>query len=201
MACGGRLGVLLSDQLTSRRSRRAADGARLSGRSVRLYTLVVVLQENKLTIFYGIFEKYLLLAVLLMVGLIVSLCSVTLSIVERRIHRESLKALGAIALLAMLFTTLPPYGWSEARQAQIVLQGFGLLESIEQYRRHYGVYPLSLEDAGIPVPNTLFGPFHYEPNNQSSATSYILRVGDYAKNGFESWWDSQQPKKGWQVDT
>lgn len=59
-------------------------------------------------------------------------------------------------------------------------------------------YPASFEEAGVQSPNTLFGQFKLRLTDGDHRCR--ITVGDYSKDGFEVFWDSDAAEKGWQVD-
>jgi hypothetical protein len=69
--------------------------------------------------------------------------------------------------------------------------------ALEQYRQGRGVYPPTLEAAGIGTPMTRFGPLYYYSSGSKSEPWYLLSFGDIEMHRFSADWDSRT--KRWTV--
>lgn len=70
--------------------------------------------------------------------------------------------------------------------------------ALEQYRLAHGVYPPTLEDAGIETPVTRYGPLHYYGSSEKSDPWYLISFGDIERDRFSADWDSR--KRAWRLD-
>jgi len=75
-------------------------------------------------------------------------------------------------------------------------QGKILVDEIEQYHAQNNRYPYSLDKADIILPNTRYGRWVYEAENDGG--EFYLHVGDYNLDFFELWWYSTDDK--WHLD-
>jgi hypothetical protein len=75
-------------------------------------------------------------------------------------------------------------------------QGTPLVAAIEKYRDSHGVYPPTLEAAGLTPPQTRFRPWRYDLRPDGS---FQIAIGDYGRDGFVLFWTSQN--KSWYRDT
>jgi hypothetical protein len=69
--------------------------------------------------------------------------------------------------------------------------------ALEQYRSGRGVYPPTLEAAGIRTPMTRYGPLYYYSTGSRSDAWYLLSFGDIERHRFSADWDSRT--KRWTV--
>ena len=70
----------------------------------------------------------------------------------------------------------------------------GFAPALEQYRQEHGTYPDSLQDAGIPIPSTRYGPLHYYGSSSKQNVWYLISFGDPGKDDFQADWDSRKQK-------
>lgn len=130
-----------------------------------------------------------------------SAVTVWLWIADRRKPRLALVMAG----IALLFTVgclsvIPPgYDAREARRIERLHAEFAPV--LEQYRRRNATYPPTLEAAGIPTPQTRYGPLEYYVRTDSTGMpEYTVRFGDYYYNGFTASWTSTDRPGDWYLD-
>jgi len=70
-------------------------------------------------------------------------------------------------------------------------EGDRVVAAIERYKKEDGVYPTSLEAAGINAPKSRWGDWQYF---RRSDGTYVLFMGDYAEHHFTLYWT---PRSGW----
>jgi hypothetical protein len=66
--------------------------------------------------------------------------------------------------------------------------------ALEQYRTERGVYPPTLEAAGVATPMTRYGPLYYYSTGSGSDAWYLLSFGDIQRHRFSADWDSRTKK-------
>ena len=74
--------------------------------------------------------------------------------------------------------------------------GEPITEQLREYHKKHGVYPPSLDDAGIEALSTFFGPWEYQLRDDGASCE--LSNGDYGRYLFIVSWT---PGHGWNVDT
>ncbi len=75
-------------------------------------------------------------------------------------------------------------------------QAAAVIESIEAYRSAHGRCPDSLDELGLALPETRFGPWRYEVVGEGE--HFHLKVGDYDRNGFRI--DYRSTMNDWVID-
>jgi hypothetical protein len=89
-----------------------------------------------------------------------------------------------------------PYQSSSAADPAALQQlGQPLVDALDAYRRSHGVYPPSLEAAGVAPVNTPAGAFEYQVAQGGKRAS--IYIGDYAQRRFRARWSSEI---GWFLD-
>jgi len=78
--------------------------------------------------------------------------------------------------------------------------GQPIIQRITDYNRAHGRYPASLQEAGIAPVKTKLGTFEYERRGETNAEYFVLLVGDYNRNGFVLFWNSEMTSHGWLVE-
>jgi hypothetical protein len=75
-------------------------------------------------------------------------------------------------------------------------QGQGLVDAIEKASAEEGAYPKALEEVGLGLPASRYGWTYDVP---AASTRFVLRVGDYARDGFVLSYRSDRGR--WSEDT
>lgn len=106
----------------------------------------------------------------------------------------------ASALTVITSMAMMPPGYSQSERERIEQLHARFAPALERYRQAHGDYPPTLEAAGIPTPQTRYGPLEYHVRRQKDGTpAYSVGYGDYITNGFSAWWSSDT--KSWFVDS
>jgi hypothetical protein len=92
-------------------------------------------------------------------------------------------------------TDNPYQSSSPADRATLQKLGQRLVDALETYHRLHGVYPPSLEAAGVGPVNTPAGTFEYRVAQEGKRAS--IYIGDYAERRFRARWSSEI---GWFLD-
>lgn len=123
-------------------------------------------------------------------------------IAHRRLPRVPLRMAGVSLVFALVFTAVSPPGYSEGEARRIDRAHAEFAPVLEAYRRQHGAYPPTLEAAGIPTPQTRYGPLRYSADVDSAGVPrYHLGFGDYGRNGFSAGWSSGRKPGDWYLDT
>ena len=81
-----------------------------------------------------------------------------------------------------------------AEQARIDKLHKWIGPALERYRSERGVYPPTIEAAGIRTPMTRYGPLYYYSSGSKREPWYLLSFGDIERLGFSADWDSRTQK-------
>ncbi len=123
-------------------------------------------------------------------------------IVRRRMPRASLGFAGACLAVGMMAVVAMPPGYSEDETKRIERLHADFAPVLEAYRGEHGVYPPTLEAAGISTPQTQYGPLRYHPlRDENGRPAYDLSFGDYDLNGFTASWSNRSGHGRWYLDT
>lgn len=100
----------------------------------------------------------------------------------------------SLALAVALEVSMPPE-YSRDEQHRIERLHAQFAPVLERYRQAHGEYPPTLQAAGIATPATRYGPLQYTPRRATDGTpAYSIAFGDYFRNGFSAWWESESGK-------
>lgn len=130
------------------------------------------------------------------------LVAATSWLVTGRLPKWPLGLAGASLAMAMLVCTALPPGYDDREAGRIQALHAEFAPVLERYRQEYGTYPPTLQAAGIATPQTPWGPLRYKVfTDREGKPYYEVSMGDYAKNGFVSFWTSESPGRGWSIDS
>jgi hypothetical protein len=106
----------------------------------------------------------------------------------------------AVSVAAVIGSMMAmPAGYSAAERERVERLHAVFAPALERYRQTHGDYPPTLEAAGIPTPETEYGPLRYtRERSKNGPPAYSIAFGDYIHNGFVTWWDSDSRK--WNLD-
>ena len=103
-----------------------------------------------------------------------------------------------IAKISLLLIVLFGCGTSSRPDfLQLEAQGETILEQIEQHKATHDVYPSSLSDVNIVLPNAPFGGWRY--HSFDDLEQFELAIGDYKEHMFVLFWNSRSGN--WHLDT
>lgn len=103
------------------------------------------------------------------------------------------------ALLALLVTACAPEPKAYDLEA-VKAAGNPMVTALMRYRSAHGQYPASLREAGIPNATTELGDFEYARKGSGKRAYFVLAAGDYARNGFVIFWNSEMEPPGWVIE-
>jgi hypothetical protein len=136
-----------------------------------------------------------------LVSLVSGVAALAVLVLRRRLSRGALGTAAASGVLMIGCMIASPPGYSPAERDRIVRLHQQFAPALERYRQAHGQYPPTLEAAGIPTPQTEYGPLRYR-NQRGPARQgtpyYEIGFGDYIQNGFVAWWDSDSRR--WYLD-
>jgi type II secretory pathway pseudopilin PulG len=78
--------------------------------------------------------------------------------------------------------------------------GQPIIQRLADYKSAHGRYPDTFQEAGITPAITDFGAFEYERHVSEDDEYFIVRVGDYGRNGFVLFWNSDATPQGWEIE-
>jgi hypothetical protein len=113
-----------------------------------------------------------------------------------RIAITPLVALVSVALFAAACTG--SHSTADIEDAKSA--GNPVVQGIVDYKATHGRYPASFQEAGITPAKTKFGAFQYEHHVAANDEYFVVRVGDYSKNGFVLFWNSGMSPPGWVME-
>jgi hypothetical protein len=146
-----------------------------------------------------------LLGLLSVVAILLALGSTVVVLVflmtKRRLPvRPLIVATVAWAMFAWTQTQQAP-AYDAAEIARIDQAHARFRHRLEAWRAAHGEYPSTLEEAGIQVPATPYGPVRYQAYRDAAGIPrYSLAVGDYVRNGFVDTWRSERGEWGLRID-
>jgi uncharacterized protein (TIGR03382 family) len=97
-------------------------------------------------------------------------------------------------MIFVLAAAVPDYGVAEyilPEQNRVDEMHRRLTPALERYRQAHGMYPASLQKAGIETPMTNFGPLHYYGSDSKDDPWYLISFGDIERDRFSADWDSR----------
>lgn len=105
-----------------------------------------------------------------------------------------------MAVVAACGPVPPGYSASEHQRVEQVVAE--LAPVLDRYRQVHGVYPPTLQAAGIPTPQTAYGPLRYRTwREYDGLPIYEVSFGDYDRNGFSAAYSSLNGHQGeWHLD-
>jgi hypothetical protein len=108
--------------------------------------------------------------------------------------------IACMALVVACGPASPRYSAAEHRRVEKVVAE--LAPVLERYRQEHGEYPPTLQAAGIPTPQTLYGPLRYRSGREYDGLPiYEVSFGDYDRNGFAASYSSLNGHEGeWHLD-
>jgi hypothetical protein len=95
----------------------------------------------------------------------------------------------------LVYMIYPPAFYPRPEFPGLEAQGDTLIPAIERYHSEHGVYPQTLEAAGVSTPKTRWGHWQYATLPDGT---YQLSVGKYDRHGFTLY---KLPGKDWYRDT
>ena len=69
--------------------------------------------------------------------------------------------------------------------------------AVEQHRARHGAYPAAIEEVGVSIPRTPYGPLRYAAGSDGGAAYYRLYVAASPEATPIAVWDSRRPDDGW----
>jgi hypothetical protein len=132
-----------------------------------------------------------------------ALIAIIVAVRTRRLPwRSALLAVAFGAGAGYFAAHLPPgYSADEVRRVEAVRVAV-LTPVIERHQAaHGGGLPSGWEALQMEPPQTLYGPLQYwAKRDEDGRPYYILGMADYFRYGFNVFWDSRYPERGWEVD-
>lgn len=103
------------------------------------------------------------------------------------------------AMLALFVAACAPEPKAYDLEA-VKAAGNPMVTALMRYRSAHGHYPASLQEAGISNATTDLGNFEYERKGSGNRAYFVLAAGDYARDGFVVFWNSEMTPPGWVIE-